>query len=210
MKNKAITNILATIASLAIVWLILDNLKLRNEIEEKDKRNSEKDDINQKLKEKIEESKDIPEAVKQELEELIRKYKKIDSDVSKELITASSLIEIKEYPKAIFTLIKIIENLLKEKYSKNAVFTTWIKNKGRINPVFADFIEFAKEDGFITKDEYHFAKGLKEIRNEEGHELNVIKHSLITYSAFLLAISFILKLCKKVRKSKVKLDLKTS
>ena len=199
MKNKTLLKIWGAVAAIAIVWLILDNRRLNKEVAESNSRIKEKDDINERLKEKIEESKDIPENVKKEFEELIGRYKDIDNDVSKELLAASSLIEIKEYPKAIFTLTKIIETLLKEKYSKNAKFIEWKKLKGKGNPTFADFIEFAKEQKFISKDEYHFAKALKEIRNEEGHELNVIKNSLFTASSLLLAIGFILKLCKKVR-----------
>ena len=207
MNNKAVTNILSALAALAIVWLILDNLKLREALEEKEKRAKEKDDINDKLKERIDEAKDIPESVKKELESLINRYKKIDPDVSNELMAASSLIKIKEYPKAIFTLTKIIENLLREKYLKSEAFVSWKKTNRRNNPVFGDFIEFAKAEKFISKDEYHFAKGLKELRNEEAHELNITKNNLITSSAFLLSIGFILKLCKKVRKRKVKSGL---
>jgi DNA repair exonuclease SbcCD ATPase subunit len=199
MNNNSLLKIWGAVAAIAIVWLILDNRRQNAELQELLRKNEEKDDINEKLKEKIEESKDIPDSVKKELEELIQQYKDIDADVSRELMAASSLIEIKEYPKAIFTLTKVIENLLKEKYSKSQAFSDWKKSKGKGNPTFADFIEFAKEENFISKDEYHFAKALKEIRNEEGHELNVVKSSIITASSFLLALGFILKLCKMVR-----------
>lgn len=205
MNNNTLLKIWGAVAAIAIVWLILDNRRQNLELEDLYRKNQEKDDINDKLKEKIEESKDIPDSVKKELEALIQQYKDIDADVSRELMAASSLIEIKEYAKAIFALTKIIENLLKEKYSNNSIFESWKKAKGKNKPTFADFIEFAKDENFISSEEYHFAKGLKEIRNEEGHELNVIKSSFITASSLLLAIGFILKLCKMVRNKKEKI-----
>jgi uncharacterized coiled-coil protein SlyX len=178
-------------------------LETKERLAEFERRNKEKDDINKKLQDKIEESKEIPAAVKNQLEELIKKYQNIDTDVTTELITASSLIEIKSYTKAITILIKIIENLLKEKYSKDKSFIDKMIKKGKKYPALIDYIEYAKEKKLLTVEEYHFANGLREIRNEETHELNPKQSQFMTSSAFLSAIGIILKICSKINRLKI-------
>ncbi|OFX21963.1 MAG: hypothetical protein A2033_02860 [Bacteroidetes bacterium GWA2_31_9] len=161
----------------------------------------EKDDINKKLHETIEESKEIPSEVKRQLEKLIEQYNNVDNDVRQELITASSLIEIKKYPKAIAVLTKIIENLLKEKYSSDISFKDKMKKKAF--PVLKDYLDYAKEDKFILPEEYHFANGLREIRNDDAHDLNPKKSNLLTSSAFLSAVDLILKISGKIIGEKI-------
>ena len=49
---------------------------------------------------------------------------------------------------------------------------------------------------FLTPEEYHFANGLREIRNDDAHDLNTKKTKLLTSSAFLSAVDLILKMSK--------------
>ncbi len=108
-----------------------------------------------------------------------------------------ALIEAKQPTKAAFSLAKIVENLLEEKYSQNGDFKNFVqsKNKGKKrNPVFNDYLEYAKNQKLIGTDEFHFAKGLKEIRNQEGHELDVKKQDSWLATAFFTGIGLIMKL----------------
>ncbi len=202
-NNKAILYVVGAVAALVIVWLVLDNMNKKIEIADLKKRNDEKNDVNKKLQATIEESKDIPADVKKQLEALIEKYNNVDNDVRQELIAASSLIEIKQYPKAIGVLTKIIENLLKEKYSNDEAFKE--KTKKKPFPALKDFLDHAKADNLITPDEYHFANGLREIRNDDAPDLNPKKSKLLTSSAFLCAVDLILKISFKISGFKKKI-----
>ena len=149
------------------------------------------------LKEMIRNNDQLEGEVKKKLTSLIDTYKGIDSKVSNELTAAMALIEAKQPTKAAFSLAKIVENLLEEKYSQNGEFKEFIKNKNngkKRNPVFNDYLEYAKDQKLIEQDEFHFAKGLKEIRNQEGHELDVKKHENWIATAFFTGIGLIMKL----------------
>lgn len=195
-NSNKIFLIIGAVAAIVMVWLFLDNEDKKQIIADLERKNDEKDDINRKLQEKIEESEEIPAEVKNQLEGLIEKYNNIDNNVSQELMTASSLIEIKEYSKAIGVLTKIIENLLKEKYSNDLKFKEKMKKKSF--PVLKDYLDYAKEDCFLSAEEFHFANGLREIRNEDAHQLNIKKSKLLTSSAFLSAVDLIIKMSKKI------------
>lgn len=195
-NSNKIFVIIGTVAAIVIFWLFLENEDKRQKIAELERKNDEKDDINRKLHEKIEESEEIPSEVRNQLEELIVKYNNIDNNVSQELMTASSLIGIKEYSRAIGVLTKIIENLLKDKYSNDAEFKEKMKKKSF--PVLKDYLDYAKEDCFLSAEEFHFANGLREIRNEDAHKLNTKKSKLLTSSVFLSAVDLILKISVKI------------
>lgn len=194
-KNKTIIYVVGAVATMVIIWLILDNIDKNLKLNDLKKKNDEKDDINKKLQAKIEEAKDIPFEVKKQLEDLIERYNNVDNGVRQELMTASSLIEIKEYQKAIGVLTKIIENLLKERYSDDATFKDKMKKKSF--PALKDYLDHAKDDNFLLPEEFHFANGLREIRNEDAHKLNPQKSILLTSSAFLSAVDLILKISTK-------------
>lgn len=149
------------------------------------------------LKKMIRDNDQLESEVKKKLVTLIDTYKGIDKKVSNELTAAMALIEAKQPTKAAFSLAKIVENLLKEKYSQNGDFREFIKskNKGkRRSPVFNDYLEYAKNQNHIGSDEFHFAKGLKEIRNQEGHELDVKKQDSWLATAFFTGIGLIMRL----------------
>lgn len=158
------------------------------------------------LKEMIRNNDQLEGEVKKKLTSLIDTYKGIDSKVSNELTAAMALIEAKQPTKAAFSLAKIVENLLEEKYSQNGEFKEFIKNKNngkKRNPVFNDYLEYAKDQKLIEQDEFHFAKGLKEIRNQEGHELDVKKHENWIATAFFTGIGLIMKLGEGIGRTAV-------
>tara|TARA_R110001583_G_scaffold195057_1_gene368865 strand:- start:957 stop:1577 length:621 start_codon:yes stop_codon:yes gene_type:complete len=136
--------------------------------------------LNLELQKTIESKENLPEEIKNNLNKLILDFDKLDKNIAEELISISSLIEINEKPKAIFSLSKIIENLLKK------VFI------GKLN--FVGLIEKAREEKLLTTEECHFVNGIRTIRNKEGHELNVTVESHLTASSFMIGIGIISKL----------------
>jgi len=136
--------------------------------------------LNLELKKTIESKENLPEEIKTNLNNLISDFDKLDKNISEELISISSLIEIDEKPKALFSLAKIIENLLKKIY------------KGKMN--FNNLIDKAKEQKLITAEECHFVHGIREIRNKEGHEINVKVENYLTASSFMIGIGIISKI----------------
>ena len=136
--------------------------------------------LNLELKKTIESKENLPEEIKTNLNNLISDFDKLDKNISEELISISSLIEIDEKPKALFSLAKIIENLLKKIY------------KGKLN--FNNLIDKAKEQKLITAEERHFVHGIREIRNKEGHEINVKVENYLTASSFMIGIGIISKI----------------
>ena len=157
------------------------------------------------LKNIIKNNAQIEVEVKRKITDLIDTYKTIDSKVSNELKAAMVLIEAKQPTKAAFSLAKIVENLLEEKYSNTNDFKDYLvsKNNGKKRtPVFNDYLDYAKDKKLIEPEEYHFAKGLKEIRNQEGHEMDVKKHENWIATAFFTGIGLIFKLSVVVSKSK--------
>ena len=110
----------------------------------------------------------LSDEVKNQILKLISEYKNIDEDVSSELISVLSLIEIGQNEKAIKDLAKIIENILTEKFRKEEKF----KKYKKFIPL-ANLIEYAKEIKLFNNKEYNASCILKEFRNEESHKLNV-------------------------------------
>lgn len=212
-KEYAIILGLLAAAGIVTLWLMYDreknkNTGLKKQNDDLKKKNNQLEFHNlayrqkmTELEEMIENSDQIEDSLKEKLNELISTYKDIDEKVSTELISAMALIEAKQTTKAAFSLAKIVENLLEEKYQQSEGFKQFVKdnNKGKSKkPTFHDYLEYAKEKKDLTQDQYYFAKGLKEIRNEEGHELGVEKETNWIQSAFLIGIGLILKLGQKV------------
>lgn len=190
--------VLVVIAGI-VIYLITEHKKKNREIDELKKKNKKLYDslnvqneflkMQQEINLDIIEKNELTDEIKEQLKKLVDEYKGINEDITTELLRVSAFIDIKAELKAIETLVKIIENLLKELYSENEEFSTKYKR-----PRLVDYIEFAKSENKISKDEFHFINGLREIRNEEAHELNVQKEKNWIISAFLTSISVIVKL----------------
>jgi hypothetical protein len=110
----------------------------------------------------------LSEEVKSQILKLINEYRNIDKDISDELISVLSLVEIGQHEKAIKDLAKIIENILADKFKQEDKF----KKFKKYIPL-AKLIDYAKETKLFNNKEYNAACILKEFRNEESHELNV-------------------------------------
>lgn len=193
------------VAGLIKYWLATDRKRVMQLLEDKNEENIFLESSNKRLvstigehqknlnelKSLIEETKDIDHVLKNKITQLIDTYKGIDTKVSNELTAAMALINAKQPTKAVFAMAKIVENLLKEKYSNDPNFKSFSKSK---KPSFHDFLDYAKHQGEIDPEEFHFAKGLKEIRNEEGHELDVKKAANLIHTALFSGIGLILKI----------------
>lgn len=150
-------------------------------------------ELQEEVTEIIESKDDLNEEVKNKLRELVLEYEDLDEKVTNELLRVTSLIEIKEETKAILSLTKIIENLLKQIYKGDEEFES--KYPGKKEPRLYDLIEHAKSENLLEKDEYHFLNGIREIRNQEAHELDVKKDWSIVLSALFTGIGLVSKLC---------------
>lgn len=142
--------------------------------------NNRLNQLNFELKKTIESKENLPDEIKNNLNKLITDFDKLDKNIAEELISISALIEIDEKPKAIFSLSKIIENLLKKVF------------EGKLN--FVRLIEKAKEEKLLTSEECYFVNGIRMIRNKEGHEVNVKIENHLTASSFMIGIGIISKL----------------
>lgn len=165
MSNKnAIIIGLAIIAGILTYFLIED----QKEIKSGKKRIKELEEDRLKLIKDSLSNSNLSEEVKNQILKLIQEYKNIDSDISNELISILSLIEIGQNEKAIKDLTKIIENILTDKFKKEEKFK---KFKNYI-PL-SNLIEYANEIKLFNNKEYNASCILKEFRNEESHKLNV-------------------------------------
>lgn len=199
MKNKHtifILIILVVSGGLAIYFLGKENRELRDENDEllKDNRKN-KAQLDEILK-MIESDEEIDLSVRKKLSDIIQQYKTIDPDIAAELGTAANLIKSKEHSQAAFSLAKVVENLLKDKYKNDSSFQTFLTNESgkKRREGFNEYLDFAKASGHINKEQLLYAKGLKEIRNQVGHQNNVRKDSSWIHTAFYTGIGLILKL----------------
>lgn len=186
MKEKNVIIIgLAFVAGILTYFLIEDQIKLNK----KDYRIKELEKDRLKLiKDSLADSA-LSDEVKSQILKLINEYKNINKDVSNELISTLSLVEIGQNEKAIKDLAKIVENILNEKFNNEEKF----KNFKKYIPL-AQLIEHAKEIKLFTPKEYNASCILKEFRNEESHELNVKYGTNWQMIGLLGGIEIILKL----------------
>jgi hypothetical protein len=142
------------------------------------------------LRASIENGESIDHTVIAKLDELIAVYEPINGRVSIELLSVKKLIEVDEPSKATFALVKVIENQLKERCEADPAFAI---PSGRF-VTFNDYLNHALHQGYIDKEEFNFAKGLKDLRNQEAHEVDVQKEKGLMQCAMLLGVGMILKL----------------
>ena len=189
MKDSKIGNIFAIVAGLIILWLLIDKEKKNKEISE--------------LKNEIDKNQNLTEDIKLKLKELIQNNEEIDPVITKELSQIVSLLEIKQDTTAVFKLAKIIENLLKKLYKGEVEFKEFVRIKGRKLPVFADYIEYAKNKNVFSSEDFHLLSILKIIRNEEAHDLGIEKEKSRIIAVFISGLSLVLGLCKLLNKKSV-------
>jgi len=189
MKNTKLETILAIAAGFLIIWLLIDNNKKKKKIQE--------------LHNEIDENQSLTIEIKKKLKELIENNTEIDPDIAKELGQIVGLLEIKQDTTAVFKLAKIIENLLEELFAKDHELKMLANNNGRKTPVFADYLEHAKNKKILSAEDFHLLSILKIIRNEEAHDLNVNKEKSRMMAVFISGLSLILWLCRLLKKKSI-------
>ena len=105
-----------------------------------------------------------------ELQRLKAKTDHLDKDVHYELDTVISLVNSGHGVKAVRDLAKIVENKLKEKAENDSDF----KKK----PTLSNLLDFAHHSKWIKQRHFENGQLLREIRNQESHELAVKLDSL--------------------------------
>jgi len=126
----------------------------------------------------------------------VQKDSSINADVQKELAEIERLLNTKSDLKAISSVAKVIENLLKRLYKSDQEFKEAFKklNPNKKRPDFADYLKYASDHKVITQEQFLHISAIKEVRNEEAHELGVMKEKLLLVSYFLLGFNVITSL----------------
>ncbi len=182
MTKSNITSVLGIVAGVIILWLFIDRENKKSKIIA--------------LEKEIDENENFNEKVKTQLRDLIENNPEIETNISNELGQIAALIEIKQETKALMSLSKIIENLLKQLYKGDKKLKDIATENKRKKPSFADYLEFARLKGDISSEDYHLISVLKIIRNEEAHELDIKKEQSRVVAIFLSGFSTILNLSK--------------
>ena len=149
------------------------------------------------LKEFMRRVNELPQDTKQQLIEIHAHYKGIDENIAAELQTILDLLDAGKIPIAIEKLVKIIENILKEKFVAEKKATAKEKCPSLFEMVKQAFIFH-----WISKREYKFIDLIRDPRNEEAHNLNV-SYSKNEAMIYILAGIEILHTFKGVKKQHV-------
>ena len=136
----------------------------------------------------IEKNKAISDKDKHELHELILHYGEIDSDIAEQLTKALEFLSTNNPLEAIRKLGVLAEYLLEKLYKGNEKYEAWIKQKKKPHNVSSMLLYCKEEDRKISNSEYGALYFLKEIRNEESHNISVKLDDYIQKSGLLVAI----------------------
>lgn len=117
----------------------------------------------------IERVRELPQGIREQLNDLISHYKGIDYDIASELQSVLIMVGNEQFSEAIMKLTKIVENILKDKYVQHNI----IQPKGKFPTLFNMIEEAFKKYNWISKREYYFIELIREPRNQEAHTLNV-------------------------------------
>lgn len=188
-ENGKWAKVTAFVMSIVIIYLLITNQNKNKQIAELKKAVNENDALNDQIKKK--------------LQELLQSNPGIDEDIAKELASIAALLEIEQQTKAILGLAKIIENLLKELYQGTEGLKTYLSEKKKKKPSFEDYIDYARTQEVISKEDYHLIEVLKIIRNEEAHELDVKKDKGKLVACFLAGLGITFVLYKLVKGSRI-------
>jgi hypothetical protein len=192
MTKSNFGTVLAFVAGVLITYLIIDSIKKSNVISD--------------LQKQIDENEDLNKEIKSKLTELIQNNKDVYPDVANELAQIVALLEVKQDNSAILKLTKVIENLLKTLYKGDSELKDLAKHYGRKSPVFADYLEHAKNKNVITTEDFHLLSLMKSMRNDEAHELAVHKHKSKIFAAFIAGIGLVLGLCQMLNRKSIEPD----
>ena len=141
----------------------------------------------------IKESSQFNNQMKQEILWLIDYFKNLDEKIANELAQALQLLQIGQTENAIEDLVKIMENILEQKYKSKKSFGEWLRNtKKKLN--LHNMLEYAKKCEDIDEVEFKFFVAVKTIRNKEDHTLDLKLADYLNASGLITCIGAIMKL----------------
>ncbi len=127
--------------------------------------------------------------------------------MANELAQILSLLNINQDTTALMKLAKVIENLLKELYSKGEELLGKVRAANRKRLVFADYLEHAQDKGVVSSEDYHLLAVLKGIRNEEAHENGVKMERSRLVAALVAGIAIVMSLCRLLKRTSVNTEV---
>jgi hypothetical protein len=151
------------------------------------------------LAKELDETKKLNRDIKQKLKAFIESNTDLDPRISSELGQILELIEIQQDTKAMLSLVKIVENLMRDIYEDDPRLKEVALRNNRKTPAFMDFLELARDVKAISKEEYHLMSVAKLVRDREAHEMNVEKEKVTILSSFISGIAIITALWKILR-----------
>lgn len=172
MKHKDIAIVFSLAIILFLIWVILEE-KQRNTLKDKIIRRLtvENDLIRGAYLDLLQQhlllNEETPSEIIKELESLKTKVVDLSRETHIELGSVIDNVRNGKGVKAVRELGKIIEHALKSKVKDDAQF--------KKRPTLSNLLEHAKKCNWIKPNEHAYAELIREIRNKESHELNVVE-----------------------------------
>jgi hypothetical protein len=188
-NQKLVIGGLSVVAIIVMTILYFENKKLK-----KEKKEVEGDNL-RLIFDIINRNPDFSEELKLQLEKLVKRFERVNSKISKELVDALQLLQLGRIENAISDLSKIIENLLKVHYLNDEGFKNWLNVNKNMNKDFHGHLKYCYEvDKKITKIEFGFLQATKTVRNTEVHELDLNLSGWLNAAGITAAIDGIIKI----------------
>lgn len=175
MKPKTIIIVVSLLVILLLAWLFIDERERNNRLNKVvNKLTKENEDLKRGYLELLEkylqtQSNVAPDIIA-ELQKLKSKTDNLETDVHYEIDSVIRLVNQGEGAKAVKDLAKIVETKLKEKALNDQTF--------KKQPKLHFLLEHARDCKWIKPRAFENGLLLKDIRNEESHELAVQKEPL--------------------------------
>lgn len=158
-------------------FLKSDNIQLKKKLSD-----SERSKI-ELMKKYIKDCKDVPKEMARQLEELKVLLSKSRPDIADELGVVAELLAAGHNEIAVEKLTKCLENIL-----KNKVIEEGLEKSKQGFPPLQKLLEIAKNQKWLSAHHYNFFLFIKEMRNQEAHEVGYELGKNEVYIAFFSAI----------------------
>lgn len=174
MKLKHVLYVIIASLGLLVVWLFIsakERAKKANRIIKRLRKDHlEVRNAYLKLFEKyLEAQQNVDIGLISEVQKLQKQISKLDFEIHAELHELINDLDNGKAINAVRRLAKVVENKLKERADADVSF------KGR--PMLHNLLTFAQKKKWITDRQFENALVLKEMRNKESHELDVLENS---------------------------------
>lgn len=172
MKPKTIALIVSLLVILLVVWLFTDEREHNKRLQKiVNKLTRENDNLKrgyfELLEKYLQTQPNVTPDIISELQKLKSKTDNLETNVHYEIDSVIRLVNQGEGAKAVKDLAKIVETKLKEKATNDTTF--------KKQPKLHFLLEHARDCKWIKSRAYENGMLLKDIRNEESHELAVQK-----------------------------------